>query len=282
MSTVGTFLDEVSIPAPLVLSPDDKLLTAGLMLSHYRASMVVISRQREILGALYGYQLLFLFSQIDKNHIYKTLFQTIRESAKILAPESIPTVRLGSSLSEILQEIVERRFGDVLVTDDEAQPIGMAGLHELMQACGVTLERTNIQVGTVASPAKIVDDSMTSGELIKFLFRNRIRRVVVKRTDGLHCADERSLLKYFFSLRGLQSIKDEVDDYLNSPIKGFANEETRLMTEIRGTRDVSDAWKLALSSGQDSLIVDGEKIATPWDLVVKPFIQGRLNPRTLH
>lgn len=273
---IETISKVVQIPSPILLSSEDRLLTAGALLSWRNITAVIITRQKEIVGTIYGYQLLLILAQVAKDSIYKKLFQSIRDAVTILTPERIPTVRIEDESGKALEQIVSKRFGDVLVVNGQDRPIGLLSLRELLQSCQQRFRRVGIRVDSVASPIKTVSDHMSFKDLIFFMFRNRIRRIVVKRSDGYYHTNERALLKHFFSLGGLQFLRDNAGAALNSPITDFVKESAMLMDNAKSSEDVAETWNRVIATGQDCVTAGGNKIATPWDLVVKPYLMGKL------
>lgn len=272
---VSALLETVSIAPPVLVSPNDPLITAGAMLSWRNVTSVVVMQGKDVVGALYGYQLLLFLVQPESNRVYKDLFLPIGNTRRITSVESIPKVQPDDDLSLALERITEKRFGDVLVMDRDAQPIGVLSIVDVMRSCERMVRRVGARVASMASSLKLVNDQMSLRDLILFLFQNRIRRIVLNK-GGFYHADERALLKYVFSPARLQSLQKDTDAFLKFPISDFAKEMTVPLAKVRENADVTTAWKMALAEGQDCVLVDKNKIATPWDLVIKPFVEGKL------
>ncbi len=208
--------------------------------------------------------------------IYKTLFQGIGNVTKILPLESIPTVGINDKVGDALGEIAKKKFGDLLVLGKEKQQVGVLSLREILQTCEQRFSKLNAHVGDVASDVKTVSEDMSFSDLMLFLFRNRFRRILVRKADGYYCADDRALIKHFFSLGNLQLLRDGAHTMLSSPIKDFIKKYAIRLPGVKSSDDIATAWREAVSTGQFCVTVDGKKIATPWDLVVKPYLQGKL------
>ncbi len=230
----------------------------------------------DILGVVYGYQLALLALQPLRDNFYRTLFATVREVGESLSFETIPLVRLSDSFQTVLAKIIEKRFGDALIIDDKGKPVGLLTLTEIMRALRRSIHSTGIPVRAVASPLITIQENSTLRDTLIFMIKKRARRAVIKRDDKYHEISEREVLKYMFSMQGLQTIRDDPAGCLDVRLEECMTELWRELPEVEGSVDVADGWRRASVGILGALIVDHEKIATPWDLVVKPYLEGGL------
>jgi hypothetical protein len=108
------------------------------------------------------------------------------------------------------------------------------------------------------------------------MMRNRIRRAIVKRNNDFYGLTERDIIRAFFSFKGLQSLSDDSVGLLNSSLGQTVGGQLKHLPRVSGSLNVHEAWSYLVGDPSGCLIVDDDRIATPWDLVIKPFLEGRL------
>ncbi len=97
-----------------------------------------------------------------------------------------------------------------------------------------------------------------------------------KKGSEFYCCTERELLGVIFSMSGLESIRDQPGQFLEQSVGSFLPTYFERLPVVRGGVDVAEAWWRAADLPLATLIVDGDSIATPWDLIVTPFVAGKL------
>ena len=121
-----------------------------------------------------------------------------------------------------------------------------------------------------------MEEETSIGEILRFMVKNGVRRAVINREDKFYGCTERELLYAMFSMEGIQSLMDDPKRLLNTPLEKFTSAHWFEIPQVEGSIGVEEAWRLAQQDGNSSLVVDQEFIATPWDLIMKPYLQGNL------
>lgn len=276
--SIGQLFTGGLIPPRILVDPHDTILTTGLLLTVRDNSCAVVRERGKVKGVLYGYQIVSLITLSKPEEIYSILWRSIAEVDEIAPLASLPTVTLGETIDGALAKISAARFGDLLVVDDKGAPAGLLTLGMILKAVAGRAEKVGLTVGDAASPLKLVDPKDSVIDVMRFMMRNRVRRVVMQRGSKLVGCTERELLKACFSTKGLEMIRDDLESFLATPIGSFAGTFLYPIPNVNGSVDVAKAWTLASVVRDDvaTLIVDETKIATPWDLIVKPYLAGVL------
>ncbi|MDV3277664.1 MAG: hypothetical protein LYZ69_04255 [Nitrososphaerales archaeon] len=113
-------------------------------------------------------------------------------------------------------------------------------------------------------------------EVFRFMMRHRVRRLVIQRRKRFYCCTEREIMRALFSPDGFQLLRDDPNALLEMPIEHFVSPFLSPVTNLSGDHDVAEGWVHAANSPSCTVIVDEERIASPWDLVIRPFLAGKL------
>ena len=277
---VSEFVERGSIPSPIVISPDQRTILIGVMLSLKDVESVLIEKEGKIVGAIYGYQIVSLINEISRDCLYEYLWRPVEQVREQIPVEEIPTVRLSYEVQEIFRQIVAKRFGDVLILHEEARwPIGSLSLTQILKILSsesIKVELNGLNLKSVSTPLRIIEERTPIGEILRFMVKNRVRRAVINREDKFFGCTERELVCAMFSMDGIQSLMDDPKRLLNTPLEKFPSARWFEIPQVEGNIGVEEAWRLARHGGNSSLVVDQEFIATPWDLIIKPYLQGNL------
>ncbi len=272
---VSEFIEDGLAPAPVPLSPQELGVTCGSLLAWRDVGCGIVAEQEKVAGVFYGYQLVFMISRTSKDKLYSSLWTPLKDLVHILPLESISLFQLGDRSSDIFKSIIAKRFGDVLIIAN-SHPVTLITLKEILAALTRRFDRLDLDTRTIASPLKLIQEDTRMEDLLDFMLRNRIRRAVIKENGHYFSCTERELLRYFFSMQGLEVLRESPEVLLSKPVGEMVKEQGEKLPVVSGDLDVADAWKAAQSTKGLAVIVDEEKIATPWDLVVKPYLEGKL------
>lgn len=143
------------------------------------------------------------------------------------------------------------------------------GLDEFLPLYVEGLLSTDLRVSEVASPIFRVAPHTTVGEALEHMFQRGIRRLFL---DERLFVSDRSIVRFIFSPEILMELRDSPGRLMGHTLAGVGPIEA---TESSGEMSVAEASGL-IKPGTMDCIVCQEGVVTPWDLVVKPWIQRRL------
>lgn len=269
------FLKDATVPAPIIIGPDFFVVMVGSLLASQDVSSAIVMKDGKLRGAIYGYQVVKFLLEGGTEGLYQRLYSQLPQDREMIPPADIPSVTGLDQCETALAKIASHRFGDVLLTTTDYEPIGVVSLPltvKLLSRKG----RCKMKLKDVASPLKLVAGNESVSETINFMMSNRVRRVVFKRESGYYCCTEREFLRTMFSMQGLQMIKDDPESLLSQKVETIAMSRASQIPTLDGSRRVEEAWEICANVPLVTAIVNDDMIATPWDLVVKPYIERKL------
>ncbi len=270
------YLSSVSIPSPVFIGRDHTVLMTGALLSFRDVNCGILIEEGEVKHAIYGYQIVnFLLSE-PPQRLYLKLFEPVTNIKEIAPGSPLPVLKISDPFRKALSEIVATRFGNLLLTDAEGRAIGLPSLETMLQAVEGRSGKVGMTLKEVASPLILATNGQTILDVFKSMMTNRVRRIVVKTGRKHTYCTEREILRVLFSLNGLESTRDNGAKILSQPVGKLPQQVFRPAIPVDGETDVAKAWTLVREQQSSTLIVDGDLIATPWDLVVKPFLAGKI------
>ena len=274
--TCDQFLGKVQVPSPVFVSPEQSVMMVGALLAFRDVNCAILMEGGKMKHAIYGYQIVNFLLEAKLEELYRRLYEPVVKAREIAPGSPLPELKLKDSCRKALGEIVAARFGNLLFQDEEGRPVGLLSLVTMLQALEGQTRNLGLSLLEVSSPLTIASSGQSISEVFRFMMRNRVRRVVTKQGRRFYGCTEREILKALFSMKGLESLRDDGTAFLNRPIGDLAQQVYRSVPTVDGDMDVAGAWTAAVENDASALIVDGDRIATPWDLVVKPFLAGKI------
>jgi len=188
--------------------------------------------------------------------------------------ETLTTIRAERALSGLLDAFQRRRFGFARVV--ESRGVGaLLSLPDVLGLYGSGLLRSSLTLEDVGSASFSMPANLTVRDALAEMFDRRIRRVFISGTGGFIW--DRSIIGHLFSPAILARVaRDEEGDILGTPISHI---ETMTAREADGGMQLLEAAALLKVEPGQCLIFDG-KVATPWDIVMKPWKKGALKIRS--
>jgi CBS domain-containing protein len=172
-------------------------------------------------------------------------------------------------IEDLIATFYERRFGFAYVKKGSGiQPSGFADLRDVVGLYDKSMIKTDLLVGDVASyPLIRMPGDSSMKEALDMMLRKNVRRMVVSGTNGV--------------------ISDrEIIDHIVTAYRPGENSSNLLDAKLRDLKSViPSSVELGLPLGRAAHIVYedcgcllcGDGIVTPWDLVVKPWLQDKLS-----
>jgi hypothetical protein len=251
------------------------MMVGGLLASQDVSNAVVLKNGR-IAGAVYGYQVIRFLVDGSYGNLNQRLHDELPPDSKMIPLAGVPLVTGMDEFETALGKIAQKRFGDVILISIDDDPVGVVALPLVVRLLSQK-GKCKMKVKEVASsPLKLITGDESILEALNFMMANRFRRVVFKRGSAFYSCTEREFLRAIFSVDGLQRIKDDPESLLDQTVKSFAMDRASEVPVLHGSRKLEEAWEICADTPTTTAIVNGDMIATPWDLVIKPFIERKL------
>jgi len=252
------------------------LVVVGTLLSTKDAPCAVINGEKDAYESIYGYQIVNLILESKPEELYSRLSMQAGEAAEASPPSSLPTIQLDDELARGLGLIVANRFGNLLVLDDKGALVGLLSLEGVIGFLAARTKPIGISLKKISSKLKLMGEGESMSGVFRFMMRNRVRRAIMTSGGGFYCCTEREIMKALFSPSGLKSLKDDPNAILEMPIEHLVSPFLSVVPNLSGGLDTTEGWVQASWNTNCTAIVDGERIVSPWDFVVKPFLAGKL------
>ena len=182
------------------------------------------------------------------------------------ASEPLVTVFASRGLPVLLDAFLKERFGFAHVVRKKDGVGALVSLADFLGLLAAGVLRSKIALEEVASPVFSMPEASTIRQMLREMFGRRIRRVFIEGTTEFIW--DRGVVDYLFSPHALARIAgDPSEDPLEAPISA-----------IRRTTAIDGDPKMSLKEGAEALHMEGGqclafdgRVATPWDLVMKPW-----------
>jgi predicted transcriptional regulator len=265
-----------TIPAPVAVSKDDTVLLLGALLSSWDVSSTIVTEKGKVIGAVYGFQLVSYLINSPNDELFKRLLLPIGQVMEGLGLSQIPSLSQKDRFDSIMKKIASNKFGDVILTNENGQPVGVLSLSQVISSLAHKRKKVNMKVRDVATRLKLAAEEQPLSDALRYMMRNRMTRTIIKRNGKFYGLTEREILKAFFSLDGLQSLHDDPQKLLGSSLGELVGGRAKQLPRVNGDIHVHEAWRYLKGDPSACVIVDQNRVATPWDLVMKPYFEGKL------
>src|SRR4029077_3948195 len=191
-------VEGITIPAPVSVSKSDTVLLLGALLSSWDVSSVIVTDKGNVVGAVYGDQLVAYLMGRPNEEVLKRLRQPIGNVMDRLGLFPIPALSHKERVDSIFKSIAENKFGDVALTDDDGHPIGILSLSKIIPCLALRKMKAPMKVRDVASRLKLAAEGQPLSSALRYIMKNRIRRMIIKRDSDYYGLTEREIIKAFF------------------------------------------------------------------------------------
>ena len=184
----------------------------------------------------------------------------------------------SKDIESLIQVFESTKFGFAWV-EGKSEVGGFAGLRDLLSLYENSILSTNLSVDDVASPIVSLPANSTLKQTIEEMFDRRIRRMFVADTDGV--ISDRKIIDYLFSTARLTQVQKNI--YVFSS----AEEPETLLDaklgdldaihpeEISSESSIKEA-AMTMAGKIEECLICKKGVLTPWDLIMKPWLQGKL------
>lgn len=216
--------------------------------------------------AFSGYPLLKTMVEAEPKDLYRVLFRPCENASMFL-----DSVKSEDGLTGVLEAIRRTKFGYTLVESSDS--FGLVTLSDLLLLYQRGTFETSFRLRDLASsPVFSLHEDTGLREVIQELYKRRVRRVRVGSTNRF--VSDREILAHIFSPTTLRVAKESPEKALKTHLGEVSYIEA--VEADRSTRAGRGAETINPGSGVCLTIDRGERLVTPWDLVMKPWEAGEL------
>ena len=240
----------------LCVSPSDSLIQVVTFLATgpqiYADGLVVLDGKR-LAGRIGGYTL--------ATHILHTRERWLEGKAADIIETIARPLQETDPVGKALEIFARTRFAFMPVVSGE-QVVASLSIRDLLRAAGGMEQKA----GSLASRLITIDDDASVVDALEFMVERGVRNLVSMEREDPYVINDRKVLGYMFGLKTRERIS----------MIGFDDLEKVKLPSLGLTRgrqidpEISsyEAARL-LSDVETSCLFAGDKILTPWDLVMK-------------
>ena len=188
--------------------------------------------------------------------------------------EPLATVSATQALGRLLDIFLETRFGFARVI--EKKGIGaLLTLNDVLELYGTGAVSSEMEVRGVASRIIALPEDSSLRSALEEMFRRRCRRIFISGTREF--VWDRGIVDYLFSPAALAEVaRDPAFDPLVTPLSQIGRTEAEDVDPDMTLK----AAAAVLSAERGQCLVFDDKVATPWDVVMKPWKDHGLKIRS--
>ncbi len=249
-----------------LLDPKMPMLPAVSMLRFQQIDglPLVIEGTASRARALHGYSLLKRLLALGQGGFWRFIERPCEEAA-----QSIGTVDADQDIGRLFEVFLKERFGFAWISDTEKTgvPVSLADILELYKTG--TIE-SDLQIKDVSSPVFSLPGMTPLRKALLFMFSHRFRRVFL--ASGGAFISDRSIISHIFSPSILHELAANPDSLLEMPIAEIEKSRAR---RVPG-RTTLKAAASALGGDIGQCLTSRGTVVTPWDIVMKPWLDKKL------
>ena len=184
----------------------------------------------------------------------------------------LATIGADEELEALLKTFSKTGFGFACVDGSTRHELAaFVGLRDLMSLYQKSLIKSDMSVGEVASsPIISLSKDVTIKRALSEMVERGIRRVFITGTETAVSA--RSIIHPIFSAANLSEASDKSYDLLGATLEDVEKVQP---DAISAEFDLKSGSEMMTRSSDNCLVCE-KGIVTPWDLIVKPWEQGKL------
>ncbi|HUI01533.1 MAG TPA: hypothetical protein VLX56_07875 [Nitrososphaerales archaeon] len=249
-----------------VLDPKMPMLPAVSMLRFQQIDglPLVLDTSAARPRALHGYSLLKRLLALSQGGFWKFIERPCEDAA-----QSIGSVGADESLDRLFEVFLKERFGFAWISDTERTgvPVSLADVLELFKT---GLMESDMKVKDVASPVFALPGMTPLRKALLFMFSHRFRRVFL--SAGGTFVSDRGIISHLFSPSVLHDLAANPNKLMDMPIADIEKSKPR---RVPGRTTIKAAAS-SLSGDIGQCLISRGAVATPWDLVMKPWVAKKI------
>jgi len=262
---IGVALPSVFQRKYPVLEPNTQMLIALSLLRFHEidALPLTFKPMEKKRFAVFGYSCLSKLLETEAKNYGAFLEMSCENSALELT-----TIDGRKELETLLRIFEKTKFGFAWVESNRLG--GFASLRDLIELYERGIVATKLTAREVASPIFSLSKNTKIKSVLQEMFNRRIRRIFVSGNKGL--VTDRTIINYVFSSSRLSAASRKPESLLEAKLGDLDLLEP---VQVSGRVPIRDAAVSMRESSENCLVCNGSVI-TPWDLLMKPLIQGKL------
>jgi CBS domain-containing protein len=255
---------------PMVDGKDPLILTGSLL----RAHEVHILRKKEVrrkgaypfpvCEAFGGYSVLKRISTSEPDEYYQMLWKPSEDF-----PSLIGVCKFDDTIEKVLKVWERTRFGDAVVKEGDAW--NLLTLADVVGLMGNAMIDADLPVEELGSKKVTVSPGSSILEAIKLMVKTNMRRLFIE-GRGPEFVSDRLIVSHLFSPESLEKARDHPSNWTRGSIS-LAGTKKAPSCPHGSTRDAANAIGEA---PDDCLALDDTSVVSRWDLVMKPWMKGKL------
>ena len=266
---IGQAIPEVFSRTYATLQPGTPVLVALSLLRFQKvdAIPIILGGTSSVKVAISGQSSLSeVFANSPSN--FAELLEKPCESFSI----KLATITVEDDLEKLLRIISRTGFGFACVEEKVGREIcGLVSLRDLLALYNKSIFNSELSLGDIASfPVFSLPGNVTLKSTLGEMLRQGIRRVFISGTEKV--VSDRSIINHIFSAAKLNETSNKPYDLLETEIGKIEGSNP---TKIDSEANVKEGAELMMQT-TDGCLVCEKGVVTPWDLVIKPWKQGKL------
>ena len=248
-----------------VLEPGTQMLLAVSLLRFHQIDALPIGFKpgQKKKFAVFGFSCLSSLQETQPKD-YASFLEQPCENASL----QLSTVDVNDQIASLLEVFEKTKFGFSWVESDRLG--GFASLRDLLELYQNGILDTTMTVEQVASPIFSLPSRTRLKAVLQEMFNHRFRRMFIKGENTL--VTDRRIIGYLFSSSRLSDISIHPERLLDASLGDLEKVEP---IPIDGTTNIKKA-ALAMKDVVEECLVCDKGVVTPWDLLMKPKINGKL------
>lgn len=274
-SRIADFFPSLFELDPPAVGGDDPIVLVGTLLKHSEVHFLPGGRgltkgrpeipRINLHGAFGSYGILKKIASSSPGDYYTTLWSKAKD-----VPTWIGSCNYTDSLEDLLGAISATKFGAARVTKEKMME-ALITLGDLLGLISDGRLTSQVSVRELSSEAITIAPGSPILQALKLMISRNIRRLFLERGGDLFVSD-RSLVSFMFDKTRLEKARDRPEHWLDGAVADLA-------TRKAGRFSSGDFRAAAKAFGQkpdDCLITDDGRVISRWDMIIKPWRNGKL------
>jgi CBS domain-containing protein len=266
---IGKALPQIFTRTTPVLETGTQMLLAVSLLRFHQIDALPIGfkpKQKKRL-AVFGYSCLKKLLETEPEDYGRFLEMPCEKASQVLS-----TIPATTDIKSLLRVFQKTKFGFAWVESEKLG--GFASLRDLLDLYVQGLAKSDMEIGQVASPIFSLSPETEIQDVLREMFKRRIRRVFVEGRKTL--VTDRRIIGYIFGTARLEATAKNPKSLLDVRL---GDVDSMVPYHVKNNTKIKEAALIAGKLIEVCLVCD-EGVVTPWDLVMKPLALGKLQLNT--
>lgn len=183
----------------------------------------------------------------------------------------LASVSANSQMETLLKTFDSTGFGFACI-ENGSELRGLVSLRDLLLLYQKSRFKTDLLVKDVASsPLYTLSSDASLKETLRMMFKHKFRRIFI--SENRRVVSDREIIKHLFSPSRMIESSEDYSALFETKLGLVKSVLPRSVSSEMAVNLAS----LELYSSLGGCLTCNDGVVTPWDIVMKPWIQGRLN-----